>query len=82
KPIAIPATGALSGTPASISDNDAPHTEAIEDEPLDSVMSDTIRQITEETKAAIDIEDNGTVRVFGETKAAAKAAIAKIQAIT
>lgn len=37
----------------------------------------TIRQITEETKAAIDIEDNGTVRVFGETKAAAKAAIAK-----
>ncbi len=43
KPIAIPATGALSGTPASIRDNDAPHTEAIEDEPLDSVMSDTIR---------------------------------------
>ncbi|ESK39717.1 polyribonucleotide nucleotidyltransferase [Acinetobacter nectaris CIP 110549] len=42
----------------------------------------TIRQITEETKAAIDIEDNGTVRVFGETKAAAKAAIAKIQALT
>ncbi|WP_228272829.1 thymidylate synthase, partial [Acinetobacter junii] len=34
KPIAIPATGALSGTPASISDNEAPHTEAIEDEPL------------------------------------------------
>jgi polyribonucleotide nucleotidyltransferase len=31
----------------------------------------TIRAITEETKAAIDIEDNGTVRVFGETKAAA-----------
>ena len=42
----------------------------------------TIRQITEETKAAIDIEDNGTVRVFGETKAAAQAAIAKIQALT
>ncbi|MEG0405262.1 MAG: S1 RNA-binding domain-containing protein, partial [Acinetobacter sp.] len=42
----------------------------------------TIRAITEETKAAIDIEDNGTVRVFGETKAAAKAAIAKIQALT
>ena len=42
----------------------------------------TIRQITEETKAAIDIEDNGTVRVFGETKAAANAAIAKIQALT
>lgn len=42
----------------------------------------TIRQITEETKAAIDIEDNGTVRVFGETKAAARAAVAKIQALT
>ncbi len=42
----------------------------------------TIRSITEETKAAIDIEDNGTVRVFGESKAAAQAAIAKIQAIT
>lgn len=42
----------------------------------------TIRAITEETKAAIDIEDNGTVRVFGETKAAAMAAIAKIQALT
>ena len=42
----------------------------------------TIRAITEETKAAIDIEDNGTVRVFGETKAAAAAAIAKIQALT
>jgi len=42
----------------------------------------TIRQITEETKAAIDIEDNGTVRVFGESKAAARAAIAKIQALT
>src|SRR5574344_823105 len=42
----------------------------------------TIRQITEESKAAIDIEDNGTVRVFGETKAAAQAAVAKIQALT
>ncbi|OFW78370.1 MAG: polyribonucleotide nucleotidyltransferase [Pseudomonadales bacterium RIFCSPHIGHO2_12_FULL_40_16] len=42
----------------------------------------TIRAITEETKAAIDIEDNGTVRVFGETKAAAAAAVAKIQALT
>ena len=42
----------------------------------------TIRAITEETKAAIDFEDNGTVRVFGETKAAARAAIAKIQALT
>ncbi|MDE2420882.1 MAG: polyribonucleotide nucleotidyltransferase [Gammaproteobacteria bacterium] len=42
----------------------------------------TIRALTEETKATIDIEDNGTVRVFGESKAATQAAIAKIQAIT
>ncbi|XID76094.1 polyribonucleotide nucleotidyltransferase [Alkanindiges sp. WGS2144] len=42
----------------------------------------TIRALTEETGASIDIEDNGTVRVFGETKAATAAAIAKIQALT
>ncbi|WP_343598042.1 polyribonucleotide nucleotidyltransferase [Acinetobacter sp.] len=42
----------------------------------------TIRSITEETGAAIDIEDNGTVRVFGESKSSASAAIAKIQALT
>jgi hypothetical protein len=40
-PIAIPATGALIGTPASISDSDEPQTEAIDDDPLDSRMSDT-----------------------------------------
>jgi polyribonucleotide nucleotidyltransferase len=42
----------------------------------------TIRALTEETKASIDIEDNGTVRVFGESKAATQAAIGKIQALT
>src|SRR4051812_50118743 len=42
-PIAMPATGALIGTPASISDSDEPQTEAIEDEPLDSRMSETTR---------------------------------------
>ncbi len=39
----MPATGRFSGTPASISDSDEPHTLAIEDEPLDSRMSDTTR---------------------------------------
>ena len=39
----MPATGALSGTPASIRLRLEPHTEAIEDEPLDSRMSDTTR---------------------------------------
>ena len=43
RPIAIPATDALIGTPASISASDVPHTEAIELEPLDSVISDTTR---------------------------------------
>ncbi|MDO4223026.1 MAG: polyribonucleotide nucleotidyltransferase [Acinetobacter sp.] len=42
----------------------------------------TIRSITEETGAAIDIEDNGTVRIFGESKQSANAAVARIQALT
>src|ERR1039458_3786123 len=43
RPIAIPATARLSGTPASISDSVDPQTEAIDEEPLDSRMSDTTR---------------------------------------
>ena len=39
----MPATGRLIGTPASISDSDDPQTDAIDDEPLDSRMSDTTR---------------------------------------
>ena len=41
--MATPATAAFSGTPASIIDSEPPQTEAIEDEPLDSVISDTRR---------------------------------------
>ncbi|MCG8317189.1 MAG: polyribonucleotide nucleotidyltransferase [Pseudomonadales bacterium] len=41
----------------------------------------TIRQITEETGASIEIEDDGTVRIFGEDKASADAAREKITAI-
>ena len=44
-PIAIPATGALIGTPAAISDKVEPHTEAIEVEPLDAMMSETTRSV-------------------------------------
>src|SRR5438094_855106 len=40
RPIATPATGVLSGTPASIIASDPPQTEAIDDEPLDSRMSE------------------------------------------
>ena len=44
-PMAMPATGALSGTPASIIASEPPHTEAIDDEPFDSRMSDTTRTV-------------------------------------
>src|SRR4030067_1002319 len=43
RPMAIPATGALIFTPASIMDRVAPHTLAMELEPFDSVISDTTR---------------------------------------
>src|SRR3954468_19926209 len=43
RPMAIPAVGRFRGTPASISASEAPHTEAIEDEPFDSVISETTR---------------------------------------
>ena len=42
----------------------------------------TIRSITEETGAMIDLEDDGTVRIYAEDKAAAKAATDRIIAIT
>ena len=43
RPIAMPETGRFSGTPASIIDSEPPHTVAIDDEPLLSVMSDRTR---------------------------------------
>ena len=43
RPIATPATGALIGTPASISASVPPQTVAIDDEPFDSVISETMR---------------------------------------
>ena len=43
RPMATPATGALIGTPASMSDSEAPHTEAIDEEPFDSRISETMR---------------------------------------
>lgn len=42
----------------------------------------TIRALTENTGAVIDIEDDGTIRIFGENKAATKAAIREIEALT
>ncbi|MNP69842.1 hypothetical protein D3C76_1659950 [compost metagenome] len=45
RPMAMPATGALTGTPASIRAREAPQTEAMELEPLDSVISETTRMV-------------------------------------
>ncbi len=42
----------------------------------------TIRALTEETGASIDLDDSGLVKVFGETKAVAEAAVARISEIT
>lgn len=41
-----------------------------------------IRQITEESGATVDIDDDGTVKVFGQNAAARDAAVEMIQAIT
>ena len=41
--MAMPAVGALSGTPASMSARDEPQTVAIDDDPFDSVTSETTR---------------------------------------
>ncbi len=42
----------------------------------------TIRQLTEDTGATIDIEDSGLVRIFGANKASTRAAIGQIEALT
>jgi hypothetical protein len=42
-PMAMPATWRFSGTPASRRARQAPQTVAIDDEPLDSKMSETMR---------------------------------------
>src|SRR5262245_13793331 len=42
-PMAIPATGALTGTPASMSDNVDPQTDAIDVDPFDASTSETTR---------------------------------------
>ena len=44
-PMAMPATGCDSGTPASIIERQPPHTVAIEEEPFDSRISETTRRV-------------------------------------
>src|SRR3569623_521598 len=43
RPISMPLTGRLIGTPASIKLSEPPHTVAIDDDPFDSVMSEVTR---------------------------------------
>ena len=42
----------------------------------------TIRSITEQTGATVDIEDDGTVRIYGEDKTSLNAAVEMVEAIT
>ena len=42
----------------------------------------TIRSITEETGATVDIDDDGTVRIFGQDQASRDAAVARVEEIT
>ena len=42
----------------------------------------TIRAITEETGASVDIDDDGTVRIYGTDAASRDAAVAKVEEIT
>ncbi len=42
----------------------------------------TIRAICEETGATIDINDDGTVRIYGETKESADAAVKRVEGVT
>ena len=45
RPMAIPATGLVRGTPASINAKEEPHTVAMDEEPFDSVISETTRMV-------------------------------------
>ncbi len=42
----------------------------------------TIRSITEETGAQVDIDDDGTIRIYGSDAASRDAAVAKVEEIT
>ena len=43
--MAIPATGSFIGTPASINESEVPQTVAIDEDPFDSVISETTRNV-------------------------------------
>jgi hypothetical protein len=72
RPIAMPATCAFSGTPASISARQPPHTEAIDDEPFDSVISETTR---------IEYGNSAAVGQHRDQRALGQAAVADLAAL-
>ena len=67
----MPETGALIGTPASISASVEPQTEPIDDEPFDSSVSETIRIVYGKSAA---VRDDGLERPLGERAVADVAA--------
>ena len=50
--MATPATGALMGMPASMRERQPPHTAAMEEEPLDSTVSETTRTVKGKSASA------------------------------
>ena len=56
--MATPATGAEMGTPASMSERQPPHTAAMDEEPLDSTVSDTTRTV----KGKLSLEGTTALR--------------------
>ena len=54
RPMAMPLTGALIGTPASMSASVEPQTEPIDEEPFDSSVSETMRIVYGKSSAARD----------------------------
>ena len=68
----MPATCALIGTPASISARQPPHTEAIDEEPFDSVISETTR---------IEYGELLLRRQHGDQRALGEAAVADLAAL-
>lgn len=74
-------------TPRSVISENAPAyvTMQINPEKIRDVIGkggSVIRSICEETKTTIDIDDNGSVRIYGENKVAAKAAQDRVLSIT
>ena len=78
RPIAMPATGALIGTPASIMARVPPQTDAIEEDPFDSRMSDTMRTVYGQL---VFVRNDGHEGAFGE-RAVADLAAARARAGT